>query len=200
MEATFANTLGVEEVYLPADTGLLDGGALQARLAQSWDQAGAASAALAAQLPGTWETPPEEGPLLTVRTVEEVTYTQPVDPPVEEVPDAAPSCWGERQVLQQGTPGLEERTDRVTCTQGVEEARETMSVNRLTQPTPHPGGRGHRPGGGGAQGRFLWPLEGADLLPLPGPGTSSGPPACTGGIDIAAPHRDPHHRRRPGAR
>ena len=89
VEATFANTLGVEEVYLPADTGLLDGGALQARLAQSWDQVGAASAALAAQLPGTWETPPEEGPLLTVRTVEEVTYTQPVDPPVEEVPDAA---------------------------------------------------------------------------------------------------------------
>ena len=82
VEATFANTLGVEEVYLPADTGLLDGGALQARLAQSWDQAGAASAALAAQLPGTWETPPEEGSLLTVRTVEEVTYTQPVDPPV----------------------------------------------------------------------------------------------------------------------
>ena len=40
VEATFANTLGVEEVYLPADTGLLDGGALQARLAQSWDQAG----------------------------------------------------------------------------------------------------------------------------------------------------------------
>ena len=103
MEATFANTLGVEEVYLPADTGLLDGGALQARLAQSWDQVGAASAALAAQLPGTWETPPEEGPLLTVRTVEEVTYTQPVDPPVEEVPDAA-LLLGEQQVVVKPLP------------------------------------------------------------------------------------------------
>lgn len=189
VEVAFANTLGVEEVYLPADTGLLDGGALQARLAQSWDQAGAASAALAAQLPGTWETPPEEGPLLTVRTVEEVTYTQPVDPPVEEVPDAA-LLLGEQQVLQEGTPGLEERTDRVTCTQGVEEARETMSVNRLTQPTPTQVAVGTAQGAEGAQGRFLWPLEGRISSPF-GARDLFGSTSLHRGIDIAAPTGTP---------
>lgn len=121
--------------------------------------------------------------------MEEVTYTQPVDPPVEEVPDAA-LLLGERQVLQQGTPGLEERTDRVTCTQGVEEARETMSVNRLTQPTPTQVAVGTAQGVEGAQGRFLWPLEGRISSPS-GPGTSSGPPACTGASTSPPPPGPP---------
>ena len=189
VEATFANTLGVEEVYLPADTGLLDGGALQARLAQSWDQAGAASAALAAQLPGTWETPPEEGPLLTVRTVEEVTYTQPVDPPVEEVPDAA-LLLGEQQVLQQGTPRFGGAHRPGHLHPGVEEARETMSVNRLTQPTPTQVAVGTAQGAEGAQGRFLWPLEGRISSPF-GARDLFGSTSLHRGIDIAAPTGTP---------
>ena len=128
--------------------------------------------------------------------MEEVTYTQPVDPPVEEVPDAA-LLLGERQVLQEGTPGLEERTDRVTCTQGVEEARETMSVNRLTQPTPTQVAVGTAQGAEGAQGRFLWPLEGRISSPFRGPGPLRVHQPAPGHRH-RRPHRDPHHRRRPG--
>ena len=190
VSAQLGAEVAVEDVYLPAGAEVLSAEALQARLGQTWDQVEAAAAALAPWVP--WEgaaLPPGEDPVLPVVTVEEVTYTQPVDPPVEEVPDAA-LLLGEQQVLQEGTPGLEERTDRVTCTQGVEEARETMSVNRLTQPTPTQVAVGTAQGVEGAQGRFLWPLEGRISSPF-GARDLFGSTSLHRGIDIAAPTGTP---------
>ena len=85
---------------------------------------------------------------------------------------------------------MEERTDRVTCTQGVEEARETMSVNRLTQPTPTQVAVGTAQGAEGAQGRFLWPLEGRISSPF-GARDLFGSTSLHRGIDIAAPTGTP---------
>ena len=128
-------------------------------------------------------------PLLTVCTVEEVTYTQPVEPPVQEVEDST-LLLGEEKVLSQGTPGLEERTDRVTYTMGQEQSRENMSRNRLAQATPTQVAVGTAQGVEGAKGRFLWPLRGRITSPFGGRQIFGGENFHRG-LDIAAPSGTP---------
>ncbi len=206
--AYFGSTIAVEEGYLPADTEVLDAEALVQRLTQPSGQVRQAVDQLAqalsssqdasqedaipvAALSGDQTAAPwqEEQPLLSVRTVEEVTYTRPVEPTVEEIPDSS-LLVGERQVLQEGTAGLEEITDRVTYTMGQEQSRETMSLNLLTQPTPTQVAVGTAQGAEGAKGRFLWPLSGRISSPF-GDRTIFGGESFHRGLDIAAPSGTP---------
>lgn len=107
---------------------------------------------------------PEETPPLDVRTVEEVTYTQPIPVPVQEELDST-LLLGERKVIQEGAPGLEERTDRITRRCGEEQAREALSSKVLTEPTPTRVAVGTAQGVEGAQGRFVWPCMGQITSP-----------------------------------
>ena len=204
--AYFGSTIAVEEGYLPADTEVLDTEALVQRLTQpsgqvrqavdqlaqalSSDPNGADAIPVAAlagdQTAAPWQ---EDQPLLSVRTVEEVTYTQPVEPEVQEIPDSS-LLVGQRQVLQEGTAGLEEVTDRATYTMGQEQSRETMSVNLLTQPTPTQVAVGTAQGAEGAKGRFLWPLTGRISSPF-GNREIFGGESFHRGLDIAAPSGTP---------
>lgn len=201
--AYFGNTVDVIQGYLPVDTEVLDAPALVRRLTQPRSQAQAAIDALSQALerqedeatgvlPEELQALPRGGsslPLLTVRTVEEVTYTQPVEPEVQEVEDPT-LLVGERKVLQEGTPGLAERTDRVTYALGQEESRENMSVNLLTPATPTQVAVGTAQGAEGAQGRFLWPLEGR-ITSAFGGREIFGSENFHRGIDIAAPQGTP---------
>ena len=97
---------------------------------------------------------------------------------------------GEEKVLSQGTPGLEERTDRVTYTMGQEQSRENMSRNRLAQATPTQVAVGTAQGVEGAKGRFLWPLRGRITSPFGGRQIFGGENFHRG-LDIAAPSGTP---------
>ena len=104
VSAYFDNTVDVVVGYLPAQAEVLGAQALAERLTQPRQQAQPAIEALlqvlepAQELPRSMETLRAEAqaidqdqgtlPLLTVCTVEEVTYTQPVEPPVQEVEDS----------------------------------------------------------------------------------------------------------------
>ena len=119
VSAYFDNTVDVVVGYLPAQAEVLGAQALAERLTQPRQQAQPAIEALlqvlepAQELPRSMETLRAEAqaidqdqgtlPLLTVCTVEEVTYTQPVEPPVQEVEDST-LLLGEEKVLSQGTP------------------------------------------------------------------------------------------------
>ena len=205
VSAYFDNTVDVVVGYLPAQAEVLGAQALAERLTQPRQQAQPAIEALlqvlepAQELPRSMETLRAEAqaidqdqgtlPLLTVCTVEEVTYTQPVEPPVQEVEDST-LLLGEEKVLSQGTPGLEERTDRVTYTMGQEQSRENMSRNRLAQATPTQVAVGTAQGVEGAKGRFLWPLRGRITSPFGGRQIFGGENFHRG-LDIAAPNGTP---------
>ena len=191
VSAYFDNTVDVVVGYLPAQAEVLGAQALAERLTQPRQQAQPAIEALlqvlepAQELPRSMETLRAEAqaidqdqgtlPLLTVCTVEEVTYTQPVEPPVQEVEDST-LLLGEEKVLSQGTPGLEERTDRVTYTMG--------------QATPTQVAVGTAQGVEGAKGRFLWPLRGRITSPFGGRQIFGGENFHRG-LDIAAPSGTP---------
>lgn len=205
VSAYFGNTIAVEEGYLPAEMEVLDADALVQRLTQPRSQVQQALDELAHALaspeddalPAGALDPAAEAststpgtlPLLSVRTVEEVTYTQQVDPEIQEIPDNT-LLVGQRNVLQEGTPGLAEHTDRVTYTLGQEQTREAMSVNLLTQPTSTQVAVGTAQGVEGARGRFLWPLNGRISSPF-GTRNLFGSESFHRGLDIAAPSGTP---------
>jgi murein DD-endopeptidase MepM/ murein hydrolase activator NlpD len=117
-------------------------------------------------------------------TVEEVTYTQALPAPVEEVED--PSLLvGQQEIRQEGADGLEERTDRVVRCRGEEQSRETLSAVTLTQPLPQIIAVGTGQGAEGAKGRFQWPCEGRISSPF-GARTLFGSADFHRGTDIAA--------------
>lgn len=168
VEVTVSSEVDVSKDYLPAQAEVLDAEELAQRLTQpagaegeTWmDEAG--TEALAAFIPEEYLVEAAEAdsqPLLNVRTVEEVTYTQPIPSPVEEREDSS-LLVGERKTLQEGAPGEEEVTDRVTLRCGVEQSRETLSAVTLTEPTATVVAVGTGQGAEGAKGRFLWPCMG----------------------------------------
>lgn len=168
LSVTFASTLEITLDYLPAQAEILDPEALAARLEQPPEEteegdAVTVMAALdAAALPETEET---AAPLLVVETIEEVTYTQPIPAPTQEQEDAS-LLAGETQVIQQGTEGVEARTDRVTRRCGEETGRENLSSQVLTEPVPTVVSVGTATGVQGAQGRFQWPCTGQITSPF----------------------------------
>ena len=149
--------------YLPAEEGLYDAETLAGAL----------------MLPGE----EEEGPLLTVETVEEVTCTQPIPAPTQEQNDPT-GILHERKTLQEGADGLEERTDRVTRRCGVEISRETLATKILTEPVPQIVSVGTAQGVEAAQGRLLWPTTGQITSPF-GYRTIFGSTSFHRGLDIA---------------
>ena len=171
VSAYFDNTVDVVVGYLPAQAEVLGAQALAERLTQPRQQAQPAIEALLQVLEPAQELP------------------QPVEPPVQEVEDST-LLLGEEKVLSQGTPGLEERTDRVTYTMGQEQSRENMSRNRLAQATPTQVAVGTAQGVEGAKGRFLWPLRGRITSPFGGRQIFGGENFHRG-LDIAAPSGTP---------
>ena len=190
----FDSAVEISQTYLPAQTEVLDATAMKDRLTQGTSQAtedlspalsapsspeeavhpeeeDAAAAVFApmeseltdssADIPLS----PEVAPPLQVQTVEEVTYTLPIPAPVEEVEDSS-LLLGQRKTIQEGIPGLEERTDRVTCRCGEEEARETVSSTVLLKAVPTRVAVGTAQGVEGAQGRFIWPCMGRISSPF----------------------------------
>ena len=112
----------------------------------------------------------EEAPLLTVETVEEVTYTQVIPAPTQEQTDP--------------TLLLHERTDRVARRCGVETGRENLSAEVLTEPVPQVVSVGTAQGVEAARGRFLWPTTGQITSPF-GYRTIFGSTSFHRGLDIA---------------
>ena len=110
-------------------------------------------------------TEEEEQPLLTVETVEEITYTQAVPVPTQEEKDPA-LLLNERRVIQVGAEGREERTDRVTRRCGVETGRENLAATVLAEPTPQVVAVGTAQGVDAAKGRFVWPTAGQITSPF----------------------------------
>lgn len=121
--------------------------------------------------------------LLTVETTEEETYLRGLPCPVQEQPDAS-LIIGTRQLLQEGTPGQERRTDLVTRRNGVEVGRESLTAEALTEPTPTLVAVGTAQGVDAAQGRFLVPTQGRLTSPF-GPRTIFGVSGFHTGIDLA---------------
>lgn len=159
--------------YVPADTDLLGAEAL-ARLLATGD-AGETWPVLAGG----------DGPcpLVGVCTVEEVTYTAAIPPPVEERPDDG-LLLGQRTTLREGVAGAEERTDRVTRLSGVETDRQSLSVTPLTEPVAQLVAVGTAEGVEGARGRFIWPCAGRITSPF-GARHIFGTDGTHTGLDIA---------------
>ena len=76
----------------------------------------------------------EEIPFLSVRTVEEVTYHQAIECPVEQVEDSS-MYQGDSKVLVSGTEGDSLVTADVTYVNGREQERDVVETTVLTEPT-----------------------------------------------------------------
>ena len=102
----------------------------------------------------------KEIPFLSVVTTENVTYTQEIPCPVEEVKDSS-MYTGERKVTTQGTPGEEEVNANVTYINGYEESREILTRVTLSEPTTQvvAVGTKERPRTM-PTGSFRWPVSG----------------------------------------
>ena len=159
--------------YVPADAALLAPEALARLLAT-----GTAEEAWPVLAGG--EAPQ---PLVGVCTVEEVTYTAAVPPPVEERPDDG-LLLGQRATLYEGVAGREERTDRVTRRNGAETDRQTLSVTPRTEPVAAVVAVGTAEGVEGARGRFIWPCAGQITSPF-GARHIFGTDGTHTGLDIA---------------
>ena len=160
---TLWGEIGINLDYLPVEADLYDAETLAGAL----------------MLP----TEEEEVPLLTVETVEEVTYTQAIPAPTREQADPA-LLLNERKTVREGTEGREERTDRVTRRCGVETGRENLAAEVLTEPVPQVVAVGTAQGVEAAKGRFLWPTTGQITSPF-GYRTIFGSTSFHRGLDIA---------------
>jgi len=102
----------------------------------------------------------KEIPLLSVLTTENVTYTQEIPCPVEEVKDSS-MYTGDRKVVTEGIPGEEEINADVTYVNGYEENREILSRVTLSEPTTQvvAVGTKERPRTM-PTGSFRWPISG----------------------------------------
>ena len=99
-------------------------------------------------------------PVLSVRTVENVTYTQAVAPSVEEVPDSS-MYEGETKVLQAGVDGESLVTADVTYLNGTEESCTITSTTVVSEPVTKivAVGTKERPSWL-PTGTFIWPVYG----------------------------------------
>ena len=99
-------------------------------------------------------------PFLSVRTVDEITYTEAIPCPVEEVEDDS-MYEGDSKVLTAGTPGESLVTANVTYVNGYEEGREVISTTVVSEPTTEVVAVGTKPRPKTMPtGSFQWPVSG----------------------------------------
>ena len=129
----------------------------------------------------------EEIPFLSVRTVEEVTYHQAIECPVEQVEDSS-MYQGDSKVLVSGTEGDSLVTADVTYVNGREQERDVVETTVLTEPTTQvvAVGTKERPSWM-PKGYFIWPVYG-NITSYFGYRSIFGSYSYHGGIDIAAPY------------
>jgi murein DD-endopeptidase MepM/ murein hydrolase activator NlpD len=126
-------------------------------------------------------------PFLSVKTMDAVTYHQAIEPSVQEVSDSS-MYEGESKVLDSGTYGDSLVSANVTYINGVEEGRDVLSTNVLSQPSD-------KVVAVGTKVRPSWLPNGYFIWPVYGHITSSfgyryifGSYSFHSGIDIAAPY------------
>ncbi len=123
-------------------------------------------------------------PYLSVRTVDRVTYQEPIASPVEEVPDDS-MYQGESRVIDPGVPGEALITADVTYVNGHERERNVVTSQTLTEPTTKvvAVGTKERPSWY-PTGSFIWPVYGR-ITSRFGYRSIFGSSSYHGGIDIA---------------
>ena len=124
-------------------------------------------------------------PVLSVQTVEHITYSEPVECPVEEVEDSS-MYQGESKILQAGVPGESLVTADVTYINGRETERTVTNTTVISEPTTKVVAVGtmERPTWL-PTGRFIWPVSGHITSGFGGR-SIFGSYSYHGGIDIAA--------------
>lgn len=129
----------------------------------------------------------EEIPFLSVRTVEQVTYHEAVECPVEEVEDDS-MYQGDSRVLDPGVEGDSLVTADVIYVNGKEEERDVVSSTILREPTTKVVAVGtmERPSWL-PNGYFIWPVYGTITSSF-GYRNIFGSTSYHGGLDIAAPY------------
>lgn len=126
----------------------------------------------------------EEIPFLSVRTVERVTYNEPIECPVEQVEDSS-MYQGESRVIEAGVPGEALVTADVTYVNGKEQERDILESQTLAAPTTRviAVGTKERPSWF-PNGYFIWPVYGRITSSF-GYRSIFGSYSYHGGIDIA---------------
>lgn len=99
-------------------------------------------------------------PLLSVKTVDNMTYTQPIECPVETVEDSS-MYKGNSKIVTQGEKGELEVNANVTYVNGYETEREILSSTTLREPTTTVKAIGtkERPKTA-STGSYSWPIRG----------------------------------------
>ncbi len=125
----------------------------------------------------------ESIPMLSVITTEETEYTQEIPCPVEDVPDNT-IYEGVTEIREQGTPGQEKVTANVHYLNGIEQDREVVDTQVITEPTVTVRAVGtlERPKTA-SYGKFIWPLAGR-ISSYFGPRTLNGRAGYHSGLDI----------------
>lgn len=99
-------------------------------------------------------------PLLSVTTMEDVSYYEPVECPIEEVEDSS-IYVGSSKVLVQGTPGEALVNAHVTYVNGKETDRKVISSTTVREPTTTTMAVGTKPKPRTAStGTYSWPIYG----------------------------------------
>ena len=125
-------------------------------------------------------------PRLSVRTVENVTYTEPIPCPVQTKDD--PTIYvGSSRIITKGVEGEAEVTANVTRVNGVEKERDVLETRTLTEPTTTVKAVGTKPKPKTASnGYYKWPCSGK-ITSYFGYRRIFGSRSYHSGIDIAAP-------------
>ena len=127
----------------------------------------------------------EEIPFLSVRTVDQVTYTEAIACPVQEVEDST-MYRGDTKVLDPGVEGQAQVTADVTYVNGRETERSVIESTVLSEPTTKvvAVGTKERPSWL-PNGYFIWPVSG-HITSYFGYRSIFGSYSYHGGIDIAS--------------
>lgn len=126
-------------------------------------------------------------PFLGVRTVDQVTYEETVDAPIEYVDDSS-MYQGDTKVLDPGVDGLNLVSARVTYISGREDHRDITDTQVITVPQTKTVARGtkERPKTM-PKGYFIWPVSGR-ITSGYGGRSLFGTYNFHGGLDIAVPY------------